>query len=129
MAETSETLVVSVTTFQHHKRNSDPVSSSDEIKEGKVGSDEHSEQPLEPIHESSEHCNGNVGMLDCALEERNKFKPHALVSQEEESGGCYFMGDYGETKGRHVWGKKVGNEQREDEFEDNYGNEMSGKYN
>jgi hypothetical protein len=35
MAETGETLVVSVTTFQHHKSNSDPVTSSDEIKEGK----------------------------------------------------------------------------------------------
>jgi hypothetical protein len=38
------------------------------------------------------------------------------------------MGDYGETKGRHVWGKKVGDEQRGDEFEDDYGNEMSDKY-
>jgi hypothetical protein len=39
------------------------------------------------------------------------------------------MGDYGETKGRHVGGKKVGNEHTEDEFEDNYGNEVSDKYN
>jgi hypothetical protein len=35
MAETSGTLVVSVTTFQHHNSNYDPVTSSDEIKEGK----------------------------------------------------------------------------------------------
>jgi len=35
MAETSGTLVVSVTTFQHHNSNYDPVTSSDEIKEDK----------------------------------------------------------------------------------------------
>jgi hypothetical protein len=35
MAETSGTLVVSVTTFQHHVSDSDPASSTDEIKEGK----------------------------------------------------------------------------------------------
>jgi hypothetical protein len=35
MAETSETVVVSVTTFQHHTSNYDPVTSSDEIKEDK----------------------------------------------------------------------------------------------
>lgn len=35
MAETSGTLVVSVTTFQHHNSNYDPVTLSDEIKEGK----------------------------------------------------------------------------------------------
>jgi len=35
MAETSGTLVVSVTTFQHHNSNYDPVTASDEIKEDK----------------------------------------------------------------------------------------------
>jgi hypothetical protein len=35
MAETSGALVVSVTTFQHHNSNYDPVTSSDEIKEEK----------------------------------------------------------------------------------------------
>jgi hypothetical protein len=32
--------------------------------------------------------------------------------QEEQTGCCFYMGDYGETKGRHAWGKKVGDEQR-----------------
>jgi hypothetical protein len=35
MAETSGTLVVSVTTFQHHNSNYDPVTSSNEIKKDK----------------------------------------------------------------------------------------------
>jgi len=35
MAETSGTLVVSVTTFQHHNSNYDPITSTDEIKEDK----------------------------------------------------------------------------------------------
>lgn len=35
MAETNSALVVSVTTFQHHNSNNDPVTSSDEIKEDK----------------------------------------------------------------------------------------------
>jgi hypothetical protein len=35
MAETSGTVVVSVTTFQHHNSNYEPVTSSDEIKESK----------------------------------------------------------------------------------------------
>jgi hypothetical protein len=35
MAETSETVLDSVTTFQQHKSNYDPVTSTDEIKENK----------------------------------------------------------------------------------------------
>lgn len=35
MAETSSALVVSVTTFQHHNSNYDPVTTSDEIKKDK----------------------------------------------------------------------------------------------
>lgn len=35
MAETSETVVDSVTTFQQHKSTYDPVTSSDEVKEDK----------------------------------------------------------------------------------------------
>jgi hypothetical protein len=29
------------------------------------------------------------------------------------------LGDYRETRGRHVWGKKVGNEQREEDAKRN----------
>jgi hypothetical protein len=37
-------------------------------------------------------------------------------------------GDYRETKGRHVWGKKVGNEQREENAKRNFKSTTATKF-